>query len=133
MSDLEVIVPAEIVYDTDVLAEREALEITNPAPHCNPTSAPASSVLGRQRTVTVLGGQRMLTFTEHTMRGVCVYLDVELAEFNGEADHVHLLVAYSPTLAISVLSQRLKGRAAAVITRRLHVHRCVPAQPFPLG
>jgi REP-associated tyrosine transposase len=36
----------------------------------------------------------MLTFTENTMRGVCALLDAELVEFNGEADHVHLLVAY---------------------------------------
>lgn len=47
----------------------------------------------------------MLTFIEHTLRQVCVDLDVELVEFNGEADHVHLLVAYPPTLAISVLAQ----------------------------
>jgi putative transposase len=54
----------------------------------------------------------MLTYCEHTMRGVCVALDVELVEFNGEADHVHRLVAYPPTLAISILAQRLKGRTA---------------------
>jgi REP element-mobilizing transposase RayT len=30
----------------------------------------------------------------------------------GEADHVHLLVRYPPTLAISLLVQRLKGRIA---------------------
>jgi putative transposase len=57
----------------------------------------------------------MLTFCEHTMRTVCTELDVELVEFNGEADHVHLLVAYPPTLAISVLVQRLKGRTAYVV------------------
>lgn len=38
----------------------------------------------------------MLTFTEHTMLGVCSELDAELVEFNGEPDHVHLLVAYPP-------------------------------------
>ena len=43
----------------------------------------------------------MLTFCEHTMRTLCAELDAELVEFNGEADHVHLLVAYPPTLAIS--------------------------------
>ena len=31
-------------------------------------------------------------------------------EFNGGTDHVHLVVAYPPTLAISVLVKRLKGR-----------------------
>jgi REP element-mobilizing transposase RayT len=32
-----------------------------------------------------------LTFCEHTMRTVYDELDVELVEFNGETDHVHLL------------------------------------------
>ena len=59
----------------------------------------------------------MLTFCEHTLRGVCAELDVELIEFNGEADHAHLLVAYPPTLAISVLAQRLKGRTAHPVRR----------------
>ena len=69
----------------------------------------------------------MLTFTEHTMRGVCPDLNAELVEFNGEADHVHLLVAYPPTVAISVLAQCLKG------PHRLHrparIHRCMSSRP----
>ncbi len=66
----------------------------------------------------------MLTFCEHTMRGVCAELDVELVEFNGEADHVHLLVAYPPTLAISILVQRLKGRTA---------YACAANSPAPVS
>jgi putative transposase len=53
-------------------------------------------------------------------------LDVELVEFNGEADHVHLLVAYPPTLAISVLAQRLKGHTAYTVQRE-HTRPCVRA------
>jgi putative transposase len=59
----------------------------------------------------------MLTFCEHTMRAVCTDLDAELVEFNGEADHVHLLVAYPPSLAISMLVRRLKGRTAYAVRR----------------
>ena len=59
----------------------------------------------------------MLTFTERTMREVCDQLNVELVEFNGESDHVHLPVAYPPTLAISVLAQRLKGHTANAVRR----------------
>jgi putative transposase len=40
----------------------------------------------------VFTGQ-LLTFCEHTVRAMCTELDVELVEFNGQADHVHLLVA----------------------------------------
>lgn len=59
----------------------------------------------------------MLSFCEHTMRAVCAELDAELVEFNGEADHVHLLIAYPPTLAVSTLVQRLTGRTAYCVRR----------------
>ena len=61
------------------------------------------------------------------MRGVCAELDVGLVEFNGETDHVHLLVGYPPTLAISVLAQRLKGRTAHAL-RREFTGVCVRAR-----
>ena len=51
----------------------------------------------------------MLTSCEFLMRDVCTEIGTELREFNGEADHVHLLVHYPPSLAISVLVNRLKG------------------------
>ena len=69
----------------------------------------------------------MLTYTENTMRQVCNELDTTLVEFNGESDHVHLLVAYPPTLAISVLAQRLKGRTAYAV-RRAFTGACVRAR-----
>lgn len=69
----------------------------------------------------------MLTYAETTMRSVCGDLDAELVEFNGEADHVHLLVAYPPTLSISVLAQRLKGRTAYAV-RREFTGVCVRAR-----
>ncbi|UHJ58598.1 IS200/IS605 family transposase (plasmid) [Mycolicibacterium fortuitum] len=69
----------------------------------------------------------MLTFTEHTMRGVCDELSADLVEFNGEADHVHLLVSYPPALAISTLVQRLKGRTAYAV-RREYTGACVRAR-----
>jgi putative transposase len=51
------------------------------------------------------------------MRAVCAEPGVELVEFNGETGHVHLLVAYPPTLAICVLAQRLKDRTADSVRR----------------
>lgn len=47
--------------------------------------------------------------------------------FNGEADHVHLLVAYPPTLAISGLAQRHKGRTSYAVRREFHRHLCPPS------
>jgi putative transposase len=69
----------------------------------------------------------MLTYCENAMRSVCAELGAELVEFNGEADHVHLLVAYPPTLAISVLAHRLKGRTAHAV-RREYTGACVRAR-----
>ena len=46
----------------------------------------------------------------HTMfNKVCDDFDVELVEFDGERDHIHLLVNYPPKVAISKLVNSLKG------------------------
>ncbi|MDP4511220.1 IS200/IS605 family transposase [Nonomuraea turcica] len=46
---------------------------------------------------------------EQIMRDVCADFETELAEFNGEANHVHLLVNFPPKVAISRLVNSLKG------------------------
>ncbi|MFJ2535767.1 IS200/IS605 family transposase [Microbacterium maritypicum] len=65
----------------------------------------------------------ILTRCEHIMRTICAELGATLDEFNGEPDHVHLLITYPPTLAISTLAMRLKGRTAHTIRseNRLHI------------
>jgi putative transposase len=57
----------------------------------------------------------MLTRCEEVTRQVCADFDAELAEFNGEHDHVHLLVEYPPKVPVSTLVNSLKG----VSSRRL--------------
>jgi len=52
---------------------------------------------------------------EHLMAQVCADFGATLAEFNGEVDHVHLLAAYPPKVALSHLVNSLKG----VSSRRL--------------
>ena len=69
----------------------------------------------------------MLTYCENTMREVCAELNAELVEFNGAAAHVHLLVSHPPTLAISTLLQRIKGRTAYTV-RREYTGACVRAR-----
>lgn len=46
---------------------------------------------------------------EEIMRAVCADFETELAEFNGENDHVHLLVNFPPKVALSKLVNSLKG------------------------
>ena len=53
---------------------------------------------------------------EEIMRAVCADFETELVEFNGEANHVHLLVNFPPKVALSKLVNSLKG----VSSRRLH-------------
>ena len=54
----------------------------------------------------------MLTACQRVMAGLCAEMDCELREFNGEDDHVHLLVHYPPKLPVSTLVNRLKGVSA---------------------
>ncbi|MFE3054658.1 IS200/IS605 family transposase [Nocardia sp. NPDC059239] len=54
----------------------------------------------------------LLTTCEYVMRDVCADFEAELVEFNGEHDHVHLLVEYPPKLAVSKLVNSLKGVSA---------------------
>ena len=51
----------------------------------------------------------VLGFMEKVMRDICQQFDVELTEFNGESDHVHLLINYPPKVQISKLVNSLKG------------------------
>jgi putative transposase len=46
---------------------------------------------------------------EIILKEVCHAFEVELVEFNGEHDHVHLLIQYPPKVALSKLINSLKG------------------------
>jgi putative transposase len=54
----------------------------------------------------------ILTRCEEIMRAVCADFETELVEFNGERDHVHLLVHYPPKVSLSRLVSSLKGVSA---------------------
>jgi putative transposase len=54
----------------------------------------------------------MLRCCEDAMRKVCGAFGAELREFNGEDDHVRLLVEYPPKVAVSALVNSLKGVSA---------------------
>lgn len=52
---------------------------------------------------------------EQIMRDVCADFQTDVAEFTGHSNHVHLLVNFPPTVAVSRLVNSLKG----VSSRRL--------------
>ncbi len=52
------------------------------------------------------------------MASVCRDFEAELVEFDGEDDHVHLLVNYPPKVAISTLVNSLKGVSSRLIRQK---------------
>ena len=51
---------------------------------------------------------------------VCTDFESELVEFDGEDDHVHLLVNYPPKVAVAALVNSLKGVSSRMIRRKDH-------------
>lgn len=51
----------------------------------------------------------MLDAMKEMLKKVCLDFEAELTEFNGEDDHVHLLINYPPKVAVSNLVNSLKG------------------------
>ena len=49
---------------------------------------------------------------------VCTDFEVELVEFDGEDDHVHLLLNYPPKVSVSVLVNSLKGVSSRMIRQK---------------
>jgi len=49
---------------------------------------------------------------------VCSDFEAELVEFDGEDDHVHLLVNYPPKMAVSKLVNSLKGVSSLLIRKK---------------
>ncbi|MEM7768960.1 MAG: IS200/IS605 family transposase [Cyanobacteria bacterium P01_A01_bin.37] len=52
---------------------------------------------------------RGLNVIENACRSVALKMGFQILEFNGEADHVHLLIEYPPKLSISQMANALKG------------------------
>lgn len=55
---------------------------------------------------------------EKIIRNVCEQFECEVVEFNGGADHVHILLNFPPKVAISKLVNSLKG----VSSRKMKLH-----------
>ena len=49
---------------------------------------------------------------------VCTDFDSELVEFDGEAEHVHLLVNYPPKVSVSKLVNSLKGVSSRMLRKQ---------------
>ena len=62
----------------------------------------------------------VLVYMEKIMRGVAESFEVEITEFNGESDHVHLLINYPPKVMLSKLINSLKGVSSRKVRQQFH-------------
>lgn len=70
---------------------------------------------------------RRNVFTESVLKelktifeDVCTDFESRLVEFDGEGDHVHLLVEYPPKVAVSRLVNSLKGVSSRLVRKSGH-------------
>jgi putative transposase len=54
----------------------------------------------------------MLIRVEEIVKETCIQMDSELIEFNGEGDHIHLLVNIHPKYAVSNFVGKIKGKSS---------------------
>jgi putative transposase len=54
----------------------------------------------------------MIERMNELFKETCAQMDCELFEFNGEYDHVHMLVSIPPKLSIAVVVGKLKGKSS---------------------
>ena len=64
----------------------------------------------------------MLDRLQVLCRDLCEKWDVELIEFNGEADHVHLLLGFHPNLMPSKFINNLKTVTSRLIRKEYQSH-----------
>jgi putative transposase len=60
---------------------------------------------------------RALEHIRNTCGSVCLEFGAVLREFNGEDDHVHLLIEYPPTVQLSKLVNSLKGVSSRMLRK----------------
>lgn len=64
----------------------------------------------------------MLSRLEAITRELCLKWEVDLLEFGGEADHVHLLISLNPTIQPSKLVNSLKTVTSRRLRAEFHEH-----------
>ena len=68
--------------------------------------------------------KQQLDYMQTIFVDVCENFEAELVEFDGEKDHVHLLVNYPPKVAISKLVNSLKGVSSRMLRKKFDsIHR----------
>lgn len=61
--------------------------------------------------------RQILNHLHDIFKSICEDFSATLVEFDGEVDHVHLLIHYPPTISISKLVNILKGVSSRLIRK----------------
>ena len=64
----------------------------------------------------------MLNRLEEIMKDVCNKWDVEVLEFSGEEDHIHLLISAHPSMKLSKFINNLKTVSSRLIRKEFKEH-----------
>ena len=67
--------------------------------------------------------KQILKELKEIFSSVCTDLEASLTEFEGEGDHVHLLIEYPPKVSVSKLVNSLNGVSSRLIHKSLSNHR----------
>lgn len=59
---------------------------------------------------------------EDIMRETCLQMDCELLEYGAEDNHIHMMVAVHPKVAVSNLVGKLKGKSSYMIRKEFWEH-----------
>ena len=62
-----------------------------------------------------------LEVMREVFENICNMNDSTLEEFDGESDHVHLLITYPPRIALSTLVNSLKGVSSRILRQKFKV------------
>jgi putative transposase len=64
----------------------------------------------------------MLAFLQSTMERLCLKWDCKLLEFNGEPDHVHLLLSLTPKINLSIFVNNIKTVSSRLIRKEFNAY-----------
>jgi putative transposase len=59
----------------------------------------------------------LLPITEAVIKETCQQMECELLEFNGEENHIHIIISLHPKHALSNVVGKLKGKSAYILRR----------------
>ena len=83
--------------------------------HCSTYPLGFTAALG---TASGLRPTSVIDDLREVFKSVCADFEAELVEFDGEDDHVHLLVNYPPKVSVSALVNSLKGVSSRMIRKK---------------